>query len=489
MVNKKAIRKLANYIGDNGLSLAAKPAFRKFAVNKALKMAEEGYQSNLEKGIYAPGECEDRYAMSQAIIATVERILTSPYPIAPTFVKKLTDIMVMDIVIEHGDISKQQAFKEIHGRRPPGFLVVSPTKACNLKCKGCYASSSGASHEKLSWDVFDRILTEARDIFGIRFIVISGGEPFAYKDQGKDLLDMVEKHSDMFFMAYTNSLLIDEEKAARLAQLGNFSPAISVEGWREKTDDRRGEGTFDGILQSMERLRNHGVPFGISLTATTVNCEELFSNEFMDFLFFEQHAAYGWVFHYMPIGRSFTLDLMPTPQQRQWMWQRSLELIKEKKLFLADFWNHGTMVEGCLAGGRSSGGGYLYINWDGKVMPCVFVPYSPVNINDIYKDGKTIADAWEESFFERIREWQADYIDNNGERGNLLNPCFIRDHHDVFRQIISETEPDPENESAQQALLDAEYKEGMIEYGKSYAEISDEIWHKQYLKDDEKNKG
>lgn len=482
-LNKTILKWGVNYIGNHGLSLMQKPGIRKFVIKKANTIAEEGFQNNLKFDRHSIGECEDRYAMSQAIIDTAERILTSPYPIAQTYIKKLSEIMIQSIVIEGGDVKRQQDFKAIHGRRPPGFLVVSPTKACNLKCKGCYASSSGASHEKLSWDVFDRILTEARDIFGIRFIVISGGEPFAYKDQGKDLLDMVEKHSDMFFMAYTNSLLIDEEKAARLAQLGNFSPAISVEGWREKTDDRRGEGTFDGILQSMERLRNHGVPFGISLTATIVNCEELFSDEFMDFLFFEQHAAYGWVFHYMPIGRSFTLDLMPTIQQRQWMWQRSWELTKGKKLFLADFWNHGTLVDGCLAGGRSSGGGYLYINWDGKVMPCVFVPYSPVNINEIYKNGKTIADAWEESFFERIREWQADYINGNGHRGNLLNPCFIRDHHDVFRQIISETEPDPENEPAQEALLDKEYMEGMIEYGKAYAELSNEIWNKQYLKE------
>ena len=121
MPSKKMIRKFANYVGDHGLDLAAKPAVRKFAVNTALRMAEEGYQSNLEKGIYAPGECEDRYAMSQAIIDTVERILTSPYPIAPTFIKKLSDIMVKSIVIEGGDVKRQQDFKAIHGRRPPGF--------------------------------------------------------------------------------------------------------------------------------------------------------------------------------------------------------------------------------------------------------------------------------------------------------------------------------------------------------------------------------
>ena len=482
-MNQKLLKMGVNYLGDHGQSMAAKPGVRKFAIKQAKKFAENGYHNNLDNNRYSIGECEDRYAMSQAIIDTAERILTSPNPISPAYIRKLADIMVNSIVIEGGEVSTQQAFKALHGRRPPGFLVVSPTKACNLKCKGCYASSSEASKERLSWDVFDRILTEARDIFGIRFIVISGGEPFAYKDHGKDLLDMVEKHDDIFFMAYTNSLLIDDEKAQRLAKLGNFSPAISVEGFREKTDERRGEGVFDGIMQSMARLRKYGVPFGISLTATKHNAEELFSDEFMDYLFFDQGAAYGWVFHYMPIGRSYTLDLMPTIQQRQWMWGRSWDLIKDKKLFLADFWNHGPLVDGCLAGGRSSGGGYLYINWDGKVTPCVFVPYSPVNINDTYKEGKTIADAWEESFFERIREWQADYLKGNGHRGNLLSPCIIRDHHDVLRQIITETEPDPENEPAHDALLDKKYAAGMIEYGKAYQDLTDSTWVNHYLRE------
>ena len=393
--------------------------------------------------------------------------------------------MVKSIIIDGGDVQRQQNFKAAHGRRPPGLLVISPTKACNLKCKGCYANSSGEDHEKLSWDVFDRILTEARDIFGNRFVVISGGEPFAYKDQGKDLLDMVANHDDMFFMAYTNSLLIDDDTAARLSELGNFTPAISVEGFREKTDDRRGSGTFDGIQRSMEGLRKHGVPFGVSLTATTNNCEELFSDAFMDYLFFEQEAVYGWIFHYMPIGRSYTLDLMPTIQQRQWMWQRSWELIKNKNIFLVDFWNSGTLVDGCIAGGRSSGGGYLYINWDGKVMPCVFVPYSPVNINDFYAQGKTLADVWEESFFEHIRSWQQDYLEGNGRRGNLLSPCIIRDHHDTLRKIITETEPDPENLQAREALLDMDYMKGMIEYGRSYQELSDPVWRSRYLKENQ----
>ena len=44
---------------------------------------------------------------------------------------------------------------------------------------------------------------------GIRFITISGGEPLLYPD----LFKMCEEFSDLMFMSYTNSTLIDEAMA------------------------------------------------------------------------------------------------------------------------------------------------------------------------------------------------------------------------------------------------------------------------------------
>jgi MoaA/NifB/PqqE/SkfB family radical SAM enzyme len=481
--NNKFFRMGVNYVGNHGQSIANNRIARKMILNQAFKTAENGYRNNLRTHKFPVGVCEDRYEMNKAMIYTAERILTGDHPINDTFIKKLADIMVNNIAMDGGYVSAQQAFVERHGQRPPGFIVVSPTKSCNLYCTGCYANS-GKATEKLSWDVFDRILTEAKDIFGNLFIVVSGGEPFTYKDQGKTLLDMVEKHNDMFFMSYTNSTLIDDATAKRLAELGNFSPAISVEGWRDRTDERRGKGTYDKILAAMANLRKYGVPFGISLTATKYNCEEILSDEFMEYFFMDQGAAYGWIFHYMPIGRSYTLDLMPTIEQRLWMWQRSWELVREKHIFLPDFWNHGTLVDGCIASGRSNGGGYVYINWDGKVMPCVFVPYSPANINTVYAEGKDLNDVYEEPFFKDIRKWQAGYRNKNGngKHGNLLAPCFIRDHHDVMREIVAKNEPDPENPPAEEALMDKEYMQGMIDYGKSYQELSAKVWDEKYIK-------
>jgi len=76
-------------------------------------------------------------------------------------------------------------------------MLISPTKKCNLHCIGCYADSD-RTEIKLPWPVLDRLVTEARDLWGARFLVFSGGEPLLYEDEGHSLMDLVEKHSDIF---------------------------------------------------------------------------------------------------------------------------------------------------------------------------------------------------------------------------------------------------------------------------------------------------
>ncbi len=329
----------------------------------------------------------------------------------------------------------------------------------------------------------DRIITEAQELWGVGFVVISGGEPLAYCSQGKGVLDAAAKHPDILFLMYTNGTLIDEEMAVRMAELGNITPAISVEGWEEHTDARRGKGVFQCVLRSMANLRQAGVAFGISLTATRGNCEEILSDEFLDFFFEEQGAFYGWLFQYMPIGRGFTLDLLPTPEQRAWMWQRTWQVIREKEYFLPDFWNLGTCTDGCISAGRQKEG-YLYFDWDGKVMPCVFVPYSPTNVKDVYAQGGTLNDILEEPFFKAIREWQDAYgyaAIRPEECKNWTMPCPIRDHHADFRRILEATEPDPEDKAALQAMVDPAYRDGLIRYDEAVARLMDPIWEREYL--------
>ncbi|MDR7434351.1 MAG: radical SAM protein [Armatimonadota bacterium] len=426
---------------------------------------------------------EDKRDMLLALARSIDRGLREGV-ISPHVSRTLLRTVIFNVITRSTrEVAEARArFSAEHGGYgPPAFLVLSPTKMCNLRCTGCYANA-GPSPEKLEWEVFDRIIEEAKSLWGVRFFTISGGEPLMYQSQGKGILDAAKKHSDCFFLMFTNGTLITDRVAAQMAQVGNLTPAISLEGWEARTDARRGPGVYRKVLQAMARLREAGVPFGISLTATKENCEEILSNEFLEFFFEEQKALYGWLFQYMPIGRSYTLDLLPTPAQRVWMWQRTWYFIRERGYFLPDFWNCGTVSNGCIAGGRE--GGYLYIDWNGKVMPCVFVPYSAVNIHEIYRKGGTLNDAWEAPYFQAIRRWQWEYAlgkQRLEDHGNWLIPCSIRDHYDVCRRLLDTYHPEPEDVSAAEALQDQGYLEGMLAYDRALAEAFDPIWRREYL--------
>ena len=133
----------------------------------------------------------------------------------------------------------------------------------------------------------------------------------------------------------------------------------------------------------------------------------LLSDKVIDFYFKEKGAFFGWLFHYMPMGRAFTLGMLPTPEQRLELWRRAHELIDDKSIFIVDFWNSGPAAHGCLSAGYE--GGYLTVDWNGKIAPCVFMPYSPLNIHDVYAQGKNLNDVWRDPFLAEVRAWQWKY--------------------------------------------------------------------------------
>jgi molybdenum cofactor biosynthesis enzyme MoaA len=205
----------------------------------------------------------------------------------------------------------RKEFARRYGFRPPYLMVISPTMRCNLECYGCYAGEY--SRTDLDLESVLRVIDEGKR-YGIYFIVISGGEPFVW---GR-LLDLFQAESDVYFQVYTNGSLIDDDMAERLAELGNVLPCISVEGLEAETDLRRGKGHFRKTMRAMDSLRDRGVIFGFSATATRSNNDLIVSDEFVDF--YEKKGCFiGWYFNYVPVGRHPDLSLMPTPGQRIWL--------------------------------------------------------------------------------------------------------------------------------------------------------------------------
>ncbi len=311
-------------------------------------------------------------------------------------------------------IPKQREYTKKEKVNVPWFLLIDPTEKCNYNCIGCWAGSYDQA-KTMSFETLDRILTEAKEM-GIYFIVLSGGEPTLYPH----FFEILKKHNDMAFMFYTNGSIITEKFAEKLADAGNAVPCISVEGFKEKTDWRRGKGAWDRVMKAMDNLKKVGVPFGYSVTETNQNIDEILSDEFVDFMV-DKGAKIAWYFQYIPIGRNPDVNLMLTPQQRLKSYQRIHEIRATKPLFAADFWNDGPYTGGCLAGGRR----YIHITADGGIEPCAFIHLSQGNINDM-----SLKEALQLPFFKEIQKLQP-YSDN------LLSVCLLVDHPDYFRKIGS----------------------------------------------------
>jgi len=423
-----------------------------------------------------------RYQFLSAMLHCVIRNVNKGY-VSREVITKIIDVLVQNNLIRE-DQSYELAverFEQKYGELPPTFIVFSPTQKCNLNCIGCYASSTSKTAATIAYPYVDRVISEVHDSFGSRFITISGGEPFMYKSEGKTILDIFEKYNDMLFLIYTNGTVINEKIAERLAKSANATPAISVEGYEKETDDRRGVGTYKKILKAFGHLRQAGVPFGISVTATSKNADLLLTDEFYDFYFKQQGASYMWQFQLMPIGRGQDeIDLMVNPDKRVQLYRKWEKLLAEKKYCLADFWNSGVLSRGCIAYGRS--GGYFYIDWHGRITPCAFIPYYVDNIYDLYNNGKTLSDALFSDFMKNGRKWQREYgLDNWKKPKNWLMPCSIRDHYEIFRNSVLPKDAKPEDEKAREALESDEYFGVLKRYDEELEGLTEKIWETEYL--------
>ena len=367
------------------------------------------------------------------------------------------------------------SFKNKYGTEPPRFVTISPTQNCNLKCIGCYAASHPGTKASLPYHIVERIIKEMHDIAGSRFVVISGGEPFMWQDGDKDVISLAEEFKDMFFLVYTNGTLLDESKLKRLKETANMTPAISVEGYEGQTDKRRGRGVYGKIKENIEHLKKHGILFGVSVTVTSENADILAEDKFYDYWLEDIGATYMWMFHLMPIGRARdTMGLMVTPAQREKLVLEWEHVVFEKEYFVGDFWDAGAASHGCMAYGRS--GGYFYVDWNGNIMPCVFVPFYKDNVYDLYKTNKTIIDALMSDFFVRGRTWQKEYGYLSDPPGNYFAPCSIRDNHKDFREKILTNDAKPEDENAKFILDDPEYFTKMVEFGEELQKRTMPIW-------------
>lgn len=349
-------------------------------------------------------------------------------------------------------LEKQVETREKYNCNVPWAILMDPTSACNLKCTGCWAAEYG--HKlNMDLDTLDSIIKQAKEM-GTYMFIYSGGEPLVRKD---DIIKLCEMHDDCAFLAFTNGTLIDDDFTDEMLRVKNFVPAISVEGFEEATDDRRGAGTFKKVEAAMDLLKKKKLPFGVSCCYTSRNTHSIGSEEFIDWII-AKGGKFAWFFTYMPVGVNAVPELMASAEDREFMYRQLRKFRKEKPLFTMDFWNDGEYVNGCIAGGRY----YLHINANGDIEPCAFVHYSDSNIKD-----KTLLEAYQSPLFMKYKEGQP-------FNDNYLRPCPVLDNPEKINGIVRESKAvstDLENPEEVEDLSGR-----CVDIAEKWAPVAQHIW-------------
>ncbi len=333
-------------------------------------------------------------------------------------------LMQFSLAAKKAAVTRQKHADE--GERIPPFLIASITRECNLHCAGCYAhannpcagqaneaESKGCASDSevltgtrdmqpkkpMSAADWDKVFEEAEKL-GISFIFLVGGEPMMQRD----VIECAGHHKSILFPIITNGLFIDGSYLKLLHRCRNLLPVISLEGGERSTDLRRGEGIYKILQRNMQKLRDSGIPFGVSITATTGNMEEITSEEFLEELSNRGCKMVLYV-EYVATAED-DRNLEPDEETRTRMEERLLQAREkfDRMLFLS-FPGDEKAYGGCLAAGR----GFFHISAEGDAEPCPFAPFSDCNVRDT-----SVRDALKSRLFSKLEERDMLQEDHSG---------------------------------------------------------------------------
>jgi radical SAM protein with 4Fe4S-binding SPASM domain len=298
--------------------------------------------------------------------------------------------------------------------------------------------------------VIDQI-SEAKSL-GVGF---NGGEPTLRKD----IYEIISyaKTRNLIPLIATNAISIDENNAYRLKQAGLLYAQVSLDGTKETHEKLRGKkGCYDEAINGIKNLVNQGVYVSVALLANKKNYDEI---DHVLKIAKKYGASKFEIIDYQTIGKANEqMDLNPKERDKLaenlcMLWKdviknkerisllyknpafvRSMKKIfskvetaplfgaaypkEAKNLFkYSDRFKNGIFsvqdpfspIATCCEAGLFG----LFIDVDGSITPC---PYMPLKIGNIKDDN--VHDIWKNS----------EVLNQLRDKNNLHEPCFSCDN-------------------------------------------------------------
>ncbi len=314
----------------------------------------------------------------------------------------------------------------------PPTLILSLTQQCNLSCSGCFAVASGITCHKtpehkrnkrpqLDLKGWKSIISEASEL-GVFGFFLAGGEPFLFPK----ILDLCSEFKNRFFIIFTNGTALTENDFEQLKQLSNTAVIVSIEGGKEDTNQRRGQGVYQKATNTLKRLTELGTPNGVSATITRLNYKYWMKPERIDNLI-TQGIRTAVFIEYIPVmstletnqknnGNEWSVKndqaLMLTEEERAKFRAQILKYRETKPIYIIHSPGDEEYFGGCVSAGR----GFAHVTPSGDLTPC---PVSNVATHNL--TTTTLREGFASPLFRKIRESE-NLLENEG------TPCSLFAH-------------------------------------------------------------
>lgn len=303
--------------------------------------------------------------------------------------------------LKASDKKRAKLLKE--GIEAPPLAIISATNECNLKCKGCYSCELKNGNKSGLSDLRKAGLLNEAASLGVSIVMLAGGEPLL----AGAWLEQLSAHPELLGIVFTNGTLLDKNRIGWFGRNRHIIPALSIEGYEPQTDERRGKGVHKLVEAGMAALKEAGIPFAVSITATSENIDMICSGLFIR-SYIEKGCRLFFYVEYVPVAKG-TEPLVLSAAGKKRLNAFCTENAKRNAAAFIPFPGDEDKFGGCLAAGR----GFVHISADGALEPCPFAPFSDMNLSDM-----SLKEALSSELLKKIR--QNHHLLKEGEGGCAL---------------------------------------------------------------------
>ena len=295
----------------------------------------------------------------------------------------------------------------------PPFLYISIINSCNLRCQGCWVDVE-ADRNAIDLDTLNRTITDAKE-HGNAFFGLLGGEPFMHPQ----LLDVLAAHPDCYFQVFTNGQFITDKVAKRVAEMGNATPLVSIEGREITSDVRRGnKDVFNRTLRGLDNCLKARLLTGVATSVCQSNIDELLTESWLRELI-ARGVHYVWFHTYRPVGPKPNFDLALRPDQLVRTRKFVVEMRTKMPIGIIDaYYGHDGKALCPMSTGVSH-----HVSPTGDIEPCPIIQFATENIRDsrgVYETMRSSA------FLRDFRELSA-----QATRG-----CVVLERPDLVKELV-----------------------------------------------------